>query len=85
MLLHPSLTLVTDIAAYVTGGTSQDVTEAGNLGLNLFFDLEKLVGLSGASFLVSMSQRWGTSLSREHVGNVFHHPTGLWRPDFPSH
>ena len=67
----PSLTLVTDIAGNVTGGKSQGVTEAGNLGLNLFFDLEKLAGLSGGSFLVSMSQRWGTSLSQEHVGNVF--------------
>ena len=36
----PSLTLVTDIAGNVTGGKSQGVTEAGNLGLNLFFDLE---------------------------------------------
>src|SRR6185295_8485459 len=67
----PSLTLVSDIAGNVTGGNSQGVTEAGNLGLNLFFDLEKLAGLSGGSFLVSMSQRWGTSLSKEHVGNVF--------------
>src|SRR6185295_20332820 len=64
-------TLVSDIAGNVTGGNSQGVTEAGNLGLNLFFDLEKLAGLSGGSFLVSMSQRWGSSLSQERVGNVF--------------
>src|SRR4029077_4454129 len=35
------------------------------------FDLDKLAGLKGGSFLVSMSQRSGSSLSREYIGNVF--------------
>jgi len=67
----PTLTFVSDVAGNVSGGKSQGVTHADNLGLDLLFDLDKLAGLKGASFLVSMSQRSGNSLSQEHVGNVF--------------
>ncbi|HXI71271.1 MAG TPA: carbohydrate porin [Verrucomicrobiae bacterium] len=67
----PTLTFVTDIAGNPTGGKSQGVAEADNLGLDLLFDLDKLVGLEGGSFLVSMSQRSGESLSANRVGNVF--------------
>ena len=69
--ITPTLTFVTDIAGNVTGGKSQGVTHADNLGLDLLFDLDKLAGLEGGSFLASVSQRSGSSLSREHVGNVF--------------
>jgi porin len=37
----------------------------------MHFDLEKLVGLDGGSFLVSLSQRDGNSLSQDRVGNDF--------------
>jgi porin len=69
--ITPTLTFVSDIAGNVTGGKNQGVTHADNLGLNLLFDLDKLAGLDGASFLASVSQRSGSSLSKEHVGNVF--------------
>ena len=69
--ITPTLTFVTDIAGNVLGGKSQGVTHADNLGLDLLFDLDKLVGLPGGSFLASVSQRSGSSLSHEHVGNVF--------------
>ena len=69
--ISPTLTFVSDVAGNVTGGKSQGVTHADNLGLDLLFDLDKLSGLKGGSFLVSMSQRSGSSLSKEHVGNVF--------------
>src|SRR5882724_6534275 len=69
--VSPTFTFVTDIAGNPVGGRDQGVTHADNLGLDLLFDLDKLVGLKGGSFLVSMSQRSGSSLSREHVGNVF--------------
>jgi porin len=69
--LTTTLTFVSDVAGNVTGGRSQGVTHADNLGLDLLFDLEKLAGLNGGSFLASMSQRSGKSLSKEHVGNVF--------------
>ncbi|HTA31458.1 MAG TPA: carbohydrate porin, partial [Candidatus Cybelea sp.] len=67
----PALTFVSDVAGNPVGGRNQGITHADNLGLNLFFDLDKLAGLTGGSFLVTMSQRSGNSLSGEHVGNVF--------------
>ena len=69
--ISPTITFVTDIAGNVIGGKSQGVTHADNLGLSLLFDFDKLIGLEGGSFLASVSQRSGTSLSSEHVGNVF--------------
>jgi porin len=69
--ITPTFTFVTDIAGNPVGGRDQGVTHADNLGLDLLFDLDKLVGLKGGSFLVSMSQRSGSSLSREYIGNVF--------------
>src|SRR5215471_20461356 len=51
--LTPTLTFVTDIAGNVTGGKNQGVTHADNLGFDLSFDLDKLVGLQGGSFLAS--------------------------------
>jgi porin len=44
---------------------------ASNLGLDLLFDLEKLFGLVGGSLDVSFSARFGSSLSKEDIGNVF--------------
>src|SRR5262245_53613774 len=69
--ISPTLSFVTDVAGNVTGGKNQGVTHADNLGLDLLFDLDKLTGLQGGSFLASVSQRSGSSLSKEHVGNVF--------------
>jgi porin len=69
--ISPTLAFVTDIAGNVTGGKNQGIEHADNLGLDLLFDLNKLAGLEGGSFLASVSQRSGSSLSREHVGNVF--------------
>jgi porin len=69
--VSPTFTFVTDIAGNPVGGRDQGLTHADNLGLDLLFDLDKLVGLKGGSFLVSMSQRSGSSLSREYIGNVF--------------
>jgi len=41
------------------------------VGLDLNFDLEKLCGLEGGSFLLSMSYRFGGSLSANYIHNVF--------------
>jgi porin len=69
--ITPTLTFVSDVAGNVSGGKNQGVTHADNLGLDVLFDLNKLAGLEGGSFLASVSQRSGSSLSKEHVGNVF--------------
>ena len=71
MGITPSLTYVSDIAGNPTGGKSQGLAYADNIGLSTVFDLDKLVGLDGGSFLVSMSERGGDSLSRRHLGNTF--------------
>jgi porin len=69
--ITPTLTYVTDIAGNLTGGKNQGAAYADNIGLNVLFDLNKLTGLEGGSFLLSMSERDGSSLSQTHVGNVF--------------
>jgi porin len=67
----PTLTYLTDIAGNVSGGKNQGVAYADNIGLNLLFDLNKLAGIDGGSFLLSMTQRDGSSLSQRHVHNAF--------------
>jgi porin len=69
--ITPTLTYVSDIAGNPTGGKSQGVTYADNIGFGLHFDLNKLAGLNGGSFQLTMSQRDGSSLSQNRVGNVF--------------
>ena len=67
----PTLTFVTDSLGNPTGGERQGFTTANNVGLDLNFDLEKLCGLDGGSFLLSMSYRFGGSLSANYIHNVF--------------
>src|SRR5262244_1791214 len=67
----PLLTFVTDALGNPIGGVRQGFRGASNLGLDLRFDLEKLFGLAGGSLDVSFSERFGESLSREDIGNVF--------------
>jgi porin len=67
----PTLTFVTDSLGNPSGGNEQGFTTANNVGLDLNFDLEKLCGLEGGSFLLSMSYRFGGSLSANYIHNVF--------------
>ena len=69
--ITPALTFVMDALGNPTGGLQQGFRQASNVGLDLHFDLQKLVGLHGGSFLISFSERFGSSLSREDIGNVF--------------
>jgi porin len=69
--ISPTLTFVTDSLGNPTGGIEQGFTTANNVGLDLNFDLEKLCGFEGASLLVSMSYRFGGSLSANYIHNVF--------------
>jgi len=69
------LTLVGDYtsecAGNPVGGERQGVTYTHNIGLAVFADLGKLVGLDETYLLVSGSDRAGTSLSDRYVGNVY--------------
>ena len=69
--ITPTLTFVTDALGNPSGGKEQSFTTANNVGLDLNFDLEKLYGLEGGSFLLSMSYRFGGSLSENYIDNVF--------------
>src|SRR5262245_55267133 len=69
--ITPILTFVTDSLGNPTGGREQGFTTANNVGLDLNFDLEKLAGLEGGSFLFSMSYRFGGNLSANYIHNVF--------------
>jgi hypothetical protein len=71
MGITPTLSLVTDVAANPSGGRSRGITEASNLGLDLLFDLDKIGGVKDATFLLQLSQRWGSSLSKDYIGNIF--------------
>ena len=67
----PTVTYVIDALGNPIGGVRHGFKGASNVGLDLQFDLEKLAGLPGASFDVSFSERFGSGLSEENVGNVF--------------
>jgi porin len=69
--ITPSLTFESDILGNPVGGIRHGFTEADNLGLNVKFDLDKLYGLQGGTFFVSMSQRSGANLSDIDIGNTF--------------
>src|SRR3989449_10769061 len=51
--ITPTLTFVMDALGNPTGGMQQGFRQASNLGLDLRFDLQKLFGLPGGSFLIS--------------------------------
>jgi porin len=60
-----------ECAGNPVGGMRQGVTYTHNIGLSLFADLEKLLGIPDMAFLVSGSDRAGNSLSKDYVGNVY--------------
>ena len=54
-----------------TGGNSKGIEYAGQLIAGLEFDLEKIVGINGLTFTASGTWISGSSLSQEHIGNIF--------------
>jgi porin len=62
---------ITEIAGNATGGMSRGVTYTHNVGLWINTDLDKVLGWRGALFHVSGSDRAGSSLSLERIGNQF--------------
>jgi porin len=69
--ITPTLTSLTDALGNPTGGQQQGFRQSSNLGLDLNFDLEKLHGPKGGSFQLSVSERFGTTLSTADIGNIF--------------
>ncbi|MBJ7259806.1 MAG: carbohydrate porin [Chthoniobacterales bacterium] len=64
-------TYTTDLAGNPIGGMEQGFTYTDNIAFGLKFDLEKLVGWRGATFTIAATDRNGTSLSQNHIGNQF--------------
>jgi porin len=70
------LNYTTETMANVSGGEKQGGTYADNIALEFRFDLDRIVGISGTTFLVKMSQRDGDSVSSRFIapsqgGNTF--------------
>ena len=66
-----ALTYTADILGNATGGINRKVRYFHNIGLDLLFDLEKLIHIPHADFHFAVSQRTGNSLSDEDIGNLF--------------
>jgi porin len=69
--LTTTITWVSDMAGNPVGGRDQGFTECENLGMDFLADLDKMYGMSNAKFHVSASQRSGSSLTNDYIGNSF--------------
>jgi len=69
--ITPTLTYDTEPLGNPIGGIDHGFTAVHNLGLSLVFDLEKLHDPKGGFFKISANERWGKSLTVEHIGNDF--------------
>ena len=64
-------TYTTDLAGNPVGGMEQGFTYTDNIAFGAKLDLEKLVGWNGATFTIAATDRNGTSLSQNYIGNQF--------------
>lgn len=64
-------TYTTDLAGNPVGGMEQGFTYTDNIAFGAKLDLEKLVGWQGATFTIAATDRNGTSLSQNCIGNQF--------------
>ncbi len=53
------------------GGISKGLEYSGQLIAGVEFDLEKIIKIKGLSFIASGTWISGSSLSQEHIGNIF--------------
>lgn len=57
--INVSITGVDEAVLNLSGGLRRNAQEAGQVALQAQFDLQKSLGLQGASFLVTLVNRWG--------------------------
>ena len=69
--VSPGMVYYTTILGNPVGGERKGVEYAGRMTAHLDFDLEKLLGISGTSFVVSGAWTSGRSLSGDKIGNFF--------------
>lgn len=68
--ITPSIRYATDLLASVAGGLQRGKAYAGQLGVEVRFDMGKLIGLTGLAFDVSGNWASGTDLSTD-IGSTF--------------
>ena len=56
---------VDEAVANLSGGTQRTAQQAGQVGWQTKFDLQKLIGLQGGTFEVTLVQRWGRNLAAD--------------------
>ncbi len=56
---------VDEAVANLTGGLQRTAQEAGQVGLQANFDLQKMIGLPGGSFGLTLVDRWGRNLAAD--------------------
>ena len=66
-----SSSYVINLAGNPSGGLRQGFTYTDNIAFGAKLDLEKIVGWRGAVFTIAATDRNGTSLSRDYIGNQF--------------
>ena len=69
--IEPKITYATDSLGNPVGGESQGFTYWHNVGVAVPVNFEKLAGLKGSTFMVSASWRYGKSLTRDYIKNIF--------------
>jgi len=69
--IKPTLLLITDPFGNLMGGLRRGFSDYNLLGLDLILETGKLLGWRGGQFHVGFAVNFGTSLSREYVGNNF--------------
>jgi len=69
--IKPIITYASDSLGNPVGGESQGFTYWQNIGAEVGVDFEKLAGLTGSTFMVSASWRYGKSLTRDYIKNTF--------------
>jgi len=61
---------VAEPAGNPVGGTRHSFTYLHNIGFGIALDLEKIAGIPGTTFTVTGSQRSGSGLTQESIGNA---------------
>ena len=63
--IQVSITGVDEAVLNLSGGLNHTAQEAGQVALQTQFDLQKSLGLMGASFLVTLVDRWGRNAAAD--------------------
>lgn len=78
--IRPRLVWANDYAHNVSGGLSRGGRNAGGVVAGADFDLDRLLGIRGATLRVTGAWYYGDSVSRHEIGNRVK-VQGYWYPD----